>query len=219
MMTKQLLILAVLSTSLGAAAETRPGKVYWREDFGRFDIGPAGGFGEKCVIKEEEGQKYLHGTGWMMGRMDYFGAKQWKDYSFRFRSRFTDSKRVGFYPLVKSRGRREGVKYLWYYLHFSRDKLSFTCHGLAKELREKHKTPVFRYQDSGLEPLEAGTWYATDIQVTHDRIKVFLAKAGAKMTEIADIEAIPGDGGVDILSYNPVDVADMVVQKLRRGGE
>lgn len=204
----------VSAPSSDVTATVEHGKVYWQEDFSRFDVGPAGGFGEKCVIEEEGGKKHLHGTGWLMGNMAYFGAREWKDYSFRFRFRFTESKRTGFYPLVKSRGKREGLKYLWYYVSFGRDRLSFTCHGLAKELAEKHRTPVFKYADYGLEPLEAGAWYATDIQVAHDRIKVLLSKDGGKMTEIANIETVPGDGGVDILSYVPVDVADIVVQKL-----
>jgi len=201
-------------TSPGRATADEPGKVHWREDFSRFSVGPAGGFGEKCVIKEEGGRKHLHGTGWLMGKMDYFGASQWRDCSFRFRFRFTDPKKIGFYPLVKSRGTRGDVSYLWYYVKFDRERLSFSCHGLPKELAGKQKTPTFRYEDFGLAPLEARTWYVTDIRATTNRIKVFLSKDGGAMTQIADVETVPGNGGVDILSYVPIDVADIVVEKL-----
>ncbi|MDP6356656.1 MAG: hypothetical protein QF473_16210 [Planctomycetota bacterium] len=189
-------------------------KVYWQEDFSRFEIGPAGGFGEKCVIKEENGKKFLHGTGWMMGKMEYFGARNWSDYSFRFRFRFTESKKVGFYPLVKSRGKREHVKFLWYYVRLNRDGLGFSCHGVPKDQANRFKTPAFKFSDSALKPVEAGLWYFAEIQVTFNRIKVLLSKADESMKLIADIETAPGDGGVDILSYNPVDLADMIVQKL-----
>jgi len=209
--------LPVSATSRKAVVAAEPGKVYWQEDFSRFDTGPAGGFGEKCVIKDEDGKKLLHGTGWLLGKLDYFGMRQWQDYSFRFRFRFTDPKRIGFYPLVKSRGKRGELKYLWYYVMFARDRLSFTCHGLPKELRDKHKIPAVMYADVGLGQLEADAWYEADIQVTHDRVKVLLSKDGGKMTQIADIETVPGDGGVDILSYVPVDIADIVVASLASG--
>ncbi len=210
-------LLCVTVWLAAAAIAEEPVQLYWSEDFTRFNVGVAGGFGENCEIREENGRKYMHGTGRMLGNLAYFGAEQWQDYSFRFRFRFTQ--KVGFYPLVKSRGRREDADYYWYYVNIGRDRITFKCHGLADELAEEQPNAVFTFADAGLDPLEAGTWYTIDIRSTYDRISVKLAENGSAMKEVASVATVPGDGGVGILSYAPIDIADIVVRKIRDDSE
>lgn len=215
-MSKIIFFLFLAITATITAGENGTG-VFWSEDFSRMEVGPAGGFGKDCVIKEENGLKYLHGTGWMLGKMRYFGAGKWNDYTFKFKFRFTDPKKISFFPYVKARGKRDRLKFLWYYLNFRKDALNAICHGIkGKDIPKKHKTKGVKYADSGFALLKAGVWYAMRIEVTFDKIRVFLSNDDKKFVKLADFNVIPGSGGCGILSGSPVDLADMSVMALEK---
>ena len=210
------IVLVVLMVGGSMSAGDEKGEVFWKEDFSRFDVGTAGGCGKKCVIKEENGKKFLHGTGWMLGNISYYGARYWKNYSFRFKFRFTDPKKIWFIPFVKARGARDGFKYLWYYVNVRKDRVAFNCHGVKpKDIPKGRENKTTLFKNLGIPPLMVGKWYSFRIDVTHDEMRIYLFDNG-EWVKISDSKVLPGDGGVGILSYSPLDAGDISVTRLKK---
>ena len=214
-MIRALFIVLVVILLAGSSISAKD-EVFWKEDFSRLDAGPAGGFGKKCVVKEENSEKFLHGIGWMLGNMSYYGARYWKNYSFQFKFRFTDPKKIWFIPFVKARGARDGFKYLRYYVNVRKDRVDFNCNGIKpKDIPKEQENKTTLFKNLGVPPLVSGKWYGFKIDVTHDEMRIYLSDKG-KWVKICDAKVLPGDGGVGILSYSPVDVDDISVIRLKK---
>lgn len=193
--------------------------VLFKEDFASYQVDqrPAG-FNKSCIVKEENGRKFLSypgGYGLILdsNMMKYFGAQKWRDIELSFRFRFTDPKKIGFSTVLKSGGfRPEGVKYLLYYVGIRQDSVdAIPMNSTAsKEEIERCTIKKVLFIDKGLQPLQVGQWYTAKAIVKDSSLAFFLEKDG-QMLNVFNGESMPGGGGIDFLTYNPVDFADIIV--------
>lgn len=208
------IILSVLLLALTGAAQE---SVLLKEDFSNYQLNqrPAG-FNKNCLIKEEGGRKYLSypgGYGLIFDRdmMTYLGAQKWRNLEVSFRFRFTDPKKTGFSLVLKSGGfRPEGIKYLLYYVGIMNDGVQATLQGAGKEEAEKYSIPKAVFAGKGLPLIEAGKWYKGKALVKDGSIEFLLEKDG-RFLNVLSGNVLPGGGGIDFLTYNPVDLSDILV--------
>lgn len=210
-----LCLAAAILPLLGMAQES----VLYREDFSLFVVNqcPAG-FTEKGVVKEENGHKYLScsgGFGFLLNPklMKFMGAHKWRHLEVSFRFRFTDPTKLGFSLVVKSGGwRPAGVKYDWYYVGIRPDSVDAVPMNstAGKDEIERATLKKVLLADKGLSPLQAGQWYSAKAVVRDSTLELFMEKDG-QMVRLLSGEVFPGGGAIDWLSYNAVDLADILV--------
>ena len=192
--------------------------VLYQEDFSSFPVDqrPAG-FNAKCLVKEEDGARYLSyplpafGYIFQPNMTKYLGSQKWQDIELSFRFRFPDPKKNGFSLILKSQGDRPaGVKYLLYYVGIKSDGAEATAQGASKEDAEKYGIKKVAFAEKGLSPLEAGKWYKTKVVVKGASLELSLENGGT-MVQLFSGEVMPGGGGIDFLTYTPLDLADIRV--------
>ena len=207
--------LALATMPLGGLAVDN---VLYQEDFSSFPVDqrPAG-FNATCLVKEEDGTKYLSyplpGFGYIFqpNMTKYLGSQKWQDIELSFRFRFPDPKKNGFSLILKSQGNRPaGVKYLLYYVGIKSDGAEATAQGASKEDAEKYGIKKVAFADKGLPPLEAGKWYKAKVVVKNGFLDFSLGNGG-NMLNTLEGNVLPGGGGIDFLTYTPLDLADIRV--------
>jgi len=183
-------------------------KILWKEDFSRFPDGfrPGCYHNGKGEVGVEDGRHYYRFPGGFMlgGGWNYFGARNWRNYILRFqlrpRGRFT------LFLVVKREGWREKFSYIWYYVTISSNQVTVNAHNLTGT---KESLPAEKIEPA----LEENRWYDFQIQVTENRIQVYLMREKEK-TPVWDNEVLPGGGGIDFHGIGSFDLAGIEVEEL-----
>lgn len=205
---------------LWAFAAPAQESVLFEEDFGGAPVGqrPAG-FSAKGIVREENGGRYLsctNGYGFMLNPnlMRYLGGRKWGDLEWSFRFRLAGPKNNGFSLVLKSGGDRPaGLKYIWYYVTIGLDGMSAAPQGASAGDTARGSLKKVMYAENGLGLLKTGTWYKVQAVVKGDELAVSLENGG-RMTPLLSGRVFPGGGGIDLLSYNALDVTDIRVVEI-----
>jgi hypothetical protein len=108
--------------------------------------------------------------------------------------------------------RPDGVKYLLYYVGIRQDSVdAIPMNSTAsKEEIERYTIKKVLLADKGFPVLQTGKWYRCKAVVKDGSLEFFLEKNG-KMLNVFNGKVLVGGGGIDFLTYNPVDLADILV--------
>ena len=214
---KRLAMMLGLVLGLSPLAGTAQDTVLYRHDTAACPTNkrPAG-FQANVVIAEQDGGKYLSyrgGYGYLCrpSLMRYLGAARWRNIALSFRFRLPDATKNGFTVIVKNAGwRPAGVQYGCYYIGIGKDDVKATPSNASAEDTARYTLKKVTYADVGLSALQTGVWYCAKAVVTDTNLEFHIEQNG-KMTKVIGGEVLPGGGGIDVLTYAPVDLADILV--------
>jgi len=179
------------------------------------------GFTEGCVLKEEDGRRYVsceRGTRGLFKNLSYHGSRSWLDYEWSFRFRFPSADKLGF--TCKLRTGLDSSPFLKAPRMGPEDK----CKGVRLDISAQGFDPrvvdgMFQmaggstWTEKGLPPLEAGRWYQIVIRAAGRALDLSLEHEGRQVSVYRG--PIPaGGGGVDLASPHPIDLADIRISEV-----
>lgn len=200
------------------ACSAGEGALLWEQDFTQHETGPTEDFGKNLEIREENGVKFLSKQDsevqFMMDKESRsIAASTWIDYVYTVR--FREPEKPTMSMVVKARGDRPEVPYLWYYVTVGPSGIGVLCHGIPKDGQyqdDPRRKADVSYESMGASVLTPGEWITAKVAVGNEVIKVTV-EAEDRQPRPAEFKVFPGSGGVSVGSRSPVDIAKATVHE------
>lgn len=211
---------AVLSLSFASVPAIQANEVLRKVDFSTLPLG-GGGFRPETTIVEEGGQRFLSkkdAETEVLFAETTPGAADLINYRTKVRFRY-HGKHCSMIIAVKFRGKgREEADYLWYYVGLNKTELQtstqhLNIHDKSKHANDPRVGSKISLSQAGFPNIPPGVWVNYSVDVGDKVLKVRLALDTGETAEW-EFPVFAGTGGTQIVTRQPVDISEFVVERL-----